>query len=128
MAGIYKQIVADVHDEPGKLSELTDRLKFAGLNIRAICGWSMHGRGHVMLITDDNDKACHAIEPVVDAVREEEVVCVTVPNETGALSTVAHKLGDAGIFIKAIYAAPDDEAESLIVISTDNNARAAELL
>ena len=81
-----------------------------------------------MFITDDNDRACRAIEPVVDAVRDEEVVCVKVANQSGALSTVAHKLGDAGIFIKAIYAAPDAEAESLIVISTDNNARAAELL
>lgn len=128
MASIHKQIVADVHDEPGKLGELTDRLKYAGLTIRAICGWSIQGRGHVMLITDDNEKACHAIEPVVDAVREEEVVCVTIPNEPGALSAVAHKIGDIGIFINCIYAAPGDEAESLIIISTDNNAKAAELL
>jgi len=128
MASLRKQIVADMHDEPGKLSELTDRLKFAGLNITAICGWSIQGRGHVMFITDDNEKACHAIQPVVDAVREEEVICVTVPNQPGALSAVAHKIGDMGIFINSIYAAPDDEAESLIVISTDNNARAVELL
>ncbi len=128
MASIHQQIVAEVHDEPGKLGELTDRLKFAGLNIQAICGWSERGRGIVMFITDDNEKACQAIEPVVDSVRPEEVVCVTVANEPGALSAVAHKIGDMGIFINAIYAAPDDEAESLIIISTDNNARAAELL
>ena len=128
MASIHQQIVAEVHDEPGKLGELTDRLKFAGLNIQAICGWSERGRGIVMFITDDNEKACQAIEPVVDSVRAEEVVCITVRNEPGALSAVAHKIGDMGIFINAIYAAPDDEAESLIIISTDNNARAAELL
>ncbi len=128
MASIHKQIVAEVHDEPGKLSELTDRLKFAGLQIKAICGWSERGRGIVMFITDDNEKACHAIEPVVESVREEDVVCVTVANEPGALSAVAHKIGDMGIFINAIYAAPNDEAESLIIISTDNNARAAKLL
>ncbi len=128
MAIICKQIVADVHDEPGKLSELTDRLKYAGLTIRALCGWGIAGRGHVMMITDDNAKACEAIGPVVDAVREEEVVCVKVANEPGALGEVAHKIGDKSIFINAIYAAPGDETHSLVVISTDNNALAAEAL
>ncbi|MHC4563668.1 MAG: hypothetical protein ACYS8X_12975 [Planctomycetota bacterium] len=128
MAEIRQQIIAEVHDEPGKLSELTDRLKYAGVSIQAICGWSERGRGHVMFLVDDNDKAVQAIEPVVDHVRFEDVVCVMTPNRPGALSDVAHKIGDMGIFINAIYAAPDEGADSLIILSTDNNARAAELI
>ena len=124
MAEIRQHIVAEMHDEAGKLSELTDRIKFAGVNIQAMCGWSEKGRGHVMFLTDDNDKAVEAIGPVVDNVRTEEVVCVMVPNRPGALSEVAHKVGDIGIFIKAIYAGPDDETEAMIILSTDNNARA----
>jgi len=128
MAEICTQIVASVPDRVGLLAELTEKVTAAGVNILALCAWREGETGKLLMVTSDNDKACEAITPGVDECSCGEVVCAKVPNEPGALNAVAAKLGDAGIGIRLVYAAPGDAAEATVVLDTDDNARAAELI
>ena len=53
MAQICKQCVAEVDDAVGKLAEVTDGLKDAGVNICSICAWVEGGKGKLMLVAED---------------------------------------------------------------------------
>ena len=128
MAQLCKQIAVVVADEVGRLAEITDAIKAVGVNILALCAWVEDTTGHLMAVTDDNEKACAAVGECVDACEFNDVVCVKLPNTPGALGEVAHKLADAGIGIRVIYATAGDHDEAVVVLITDDNAKAAEII
>ena len=127
MAELTGQIRAEVADEDGKLAELADALAAAGVNIRAMAAWDEGGRGYIMMVPDDCDKACQAIKGIVDKCECGDAVCVSLPNEAGALGKVSHTLSDAGIAIQSVYASAVGP-EALVVLNTSDNAKAAELI
>jgi len=129
MAEIRREIHVTVADEVGKLAELTDKLKDAGVNITAICAWTEGDTGHLLLVTDDNDAAYRALEPMVDGCEaREDVVCVKAGNTPGALHRIAHTLAEAGIGIQLAHAACGDQAEAVILLKTTDNTKAVTLL
>lgn len=127
MAELSKQCRAEVEDKVGKLAEVTDKITDAAVNIRGALGWVSDGTGHLVVLADDFEKVCGAIAPVVSKCEQIEVVCLSLPNEVGALGKIAHKLADAGISINMMYATAAGE-EALIVLETSDNAKAAELI
>ena len=128
MAELTKQCNATVSDSMGKLAEVTDNLKTAGVNILAMCVWGEDGVGHLMLVADDPQKACENLSPVVDKCEWDDVVLVHAANTPGSLNELAHKLLAAGISITFAYASTTDAPEAVIILNTSDNARAAELL
>jgi len=130
MARIVEQIMIEVPDEVGKLAEVTETLKAAGVSILAECAWTMEGRGQMLLLTNDNAKACSALEGKVTSCDcdTSKAIAVTVADEIGALHEVARTLADAGIGISMCYATTTGSGEAMVVMSTDDNAKAASLV
>ena len=128
MAEIRRQCRAVVSDKVGRLAEVTDRIKEAGVNILALCAWVEEGRGHILVVGSDPEECCNALSKVVDKCEWDEVVCAKVANEVGALNTIAHKLAEADIQVNTIYASCAETEEAMVVLQTSNNAKAAEIL
>ena len=128
MAELTRQCNATVPNTIGKLAEVTDKLKAAGVNILAMCAWAEGDAGHLMLVADDPQKACESISPVVDECGWDDVIRVQAANTPGTLNEIAHKLADAGINIAFTYASTTDAPEATVILSTSDNARAAEIL
>jgi len=127
MAKLVQQIRIEVVNEVGKLAAVTDALRSASVNIRAAVAWVEGANGHMRIVTDDNDKACQAIGPLVVGCGMGQVVCVSLPNEVGALNKLSRKLADGGVGIDLLYASADG-GEALIVLDTTDNERAAQLV
>ncbi len=127
MAELCPHVHLQVEDKIGKLDELTALLADAGVNIRGAVAWVEGATGHMMMVPDDCDKACATLGPAADSCDCHEVVCVNVSNEVGALNKIAHTLSEAGIAIKVLYASATG-GESLIVLNTSDNTKAAELI
>ncbi|MDP6544619.1 MAG: hypothetical protein QGH60_11555 [Phycisphaerae bacterium] len=128
MAELTRQCNATVTNATGKLAEVTDKLKDAGVNILAMCAWGEGDVGHLMLVADDPQKACESISPAVDECGWDEVVRVHAANTPGSLNEIAHKLAEAGIDVAFTYASTTDAPEAVIILNTSDNARAAEIL
>ncbi len=128
MAQVCKEIRITTADKVGKLAEVTDKIKAAGVNICALCAWVEGQTGKLLLVTEDNDKACAAASDAVDRCEVGEVVCVTVANKPGALNEVARKLADAGIGVDLCYATSAHGDKASVILSTTDNAKAAKLL
>ncbi len=128
MAELTKQCNAIMPNTIGKLAEVTDKLKDAGVNIMAMCAWAEDDVGHLLLVADDPQAACESISPAVDECGWDEVVLVQAANTPGTLNEIAHKLADAGINIAFTYASTTDAPEATVILSTSDNAKAAEIL
>jgi hypothetical protein len=127
MAEITSQIHAEVSDKIGRLAELTDAIRDVGVNIRGAVAWVEGSTGHIRMITDDNDKACKAIQPIATACGFGQAVCVLVPNEVGTLNRISHKLAGAGIAIQMMYSSAAGE-KAMVVLETSDNAKAAKII
>ncbi len=128
MAEQIQSIKASVSDQVGRLAEVTDKVKAAGVNILAICAWVEGSTGNLLMVTDNNEKACAAVSEVADSCDFSPGVCVKVPNTPGALSQIARKLADAGINIQLVYATAGDADEATVVLQTSDDAKAADLV
>jgi len=128
MAEFTRQCNATVSNAIGKLAEVTDKLKDAGVNILAFCAWGEGDVGHLMLVADNPDKACESISPAVDECGWDDVVLIRAANTPGSLNEIAHKLANAGIDIVFAYASTTDAPEATVILNTSDNARAAEIL
>ena len=128
MAQMTRQCNATVPNSIGKLAEVTDKIKDAGVNILAMCAWGEGDVAHLMLVADNPQKACECISPAVDECGWDDVVLIHAANKPGSLNEIAHKLADAGIDIAFVYASTTDAPEATVILSTSDNARAAEIL
>ncbi|GAG02919.1 unnamed protein product [marine sediment metagenome] len=128
MAKMAEQLKIQVADKVGKLAEITDALKKAGVNIIAANAWVQEGQGFMYLVADDADKAAKALDPVTDRVDcAGQAVCVNIPNTAGALNEIAAKLAGAGIAVKLCYATTAG-GEAMIILDTSDNTKAADLI
>ena len=128
MAQVCKHIEAEVSDKIGRLAEVTDKLKDAGVNIVALLAWVEDGTGKLRMAVDDTDKACAAVSDMMDKCECGEVVCASVPNRPGALNKIAHKLAEAGIAVHCVYATAGNGTQATIALVTDDNAKAARII
>ena len=93
MGEIRVQVHAEVEDKTGRLAEMTDKLKGAGVNLCALVAWVQDGVGHLIFLPDDPAKLEQIECPEAKKIDKCEVVCVELPDEVGALNAVARKLG-----------------------------------
>ena len=128
MAEIRRQCRAVVSDKIGRLAEVTDHIKEAGVNILAMCAWVEQGRGHILVVGSEPEKCCSALSKVVDKCEWDEVVCAKVANKIGVLNTVAHKLAEADLQVNMATDSCAETEEAMVVLQTSNNAKAAEIL
>ena len=128
MAQIRKQCKAVVSDKVGRLAEVTGQIKAAGVDILALNAWIEGGEGHIMVVAAEAEKCCQALSKVVDKCEWDEVVCVEVKNEVGALDTIAGKLAQANIQVDKAFATSAQGGQAMIVLETSDNAKASQIL
>ncbi len=56
MAEIATQVHVEVEDKTGRLAEATEKLKNAGINLRAAVAWVQGDRGHMVFVPEDASK------------------------------------------------------------------------
>ncbi|MFW6133099.1 MAG: hypothetical protein ACOC8F_04325 [Planctomycetota bacterium] len=127
MAELLQHIRLEVSDEVGKLAELTDALRDAGVNILALDAWVSDDTGTMHLVADDPDAARDVLRGRVVRLDSKDVVTVTLPNEPGALNGPAAALAKAGIAIRHVHATTAGD-KAMIVLDTSDNAKAVKLL
>ena len=98
-----KQLAVFVENKPGRVSEIADLLGSAGVNIRGFSVSDTAEFGIMRLVVDDPEKGHEALREAGFTVREDEVICVQLSDEPGALATVLKIVSDAGVNIEYVY-------------------------
>ncbi len=115
-------------DEVGMTGKVCAQVADARVNIKALCVYASEGKGHFLMVTDDNAKAQEALKKLNFEVTESDVVLVDAENRVGGAKDVTLKLGDAGIYINYCYITATEAERALAVISTKDNDKAISLL
>jgi hypothetical protein len=99
-----KQISVRMANRPGALHEVTEVLKFAGVNIRAIDVVDEGGGSAVVrMMVDDPEMAVNAFTSKGFDFTASEVIPIEVPDHPGGLHAVLGALREADINVLQLY-------------------------
>ena len=103
MAEKAGQLIVTTEDKSGMLSEVSQTIAEAGVNIEAITAYGCEGKARFYIITSENQKVIPALKAKGWQVEEDEVVRIDLEDKAGALSQVGAKLKSEGINLSYCY-------------------------
>lgn len=98
-----KQLSVFVENRAGRVSEVTDDLGKAGVNIRGFSVSDTADYGIVRLVVDDPAKGLEVLQEAGLAVKAQDVLCVELPDHPGGLAGVLKVVSAAGVNIDHVY-------------------------
>ena len=122
---IIRQISIFLENKPGQLAGICRALAKAEVNIATLSLADSADFGIVRMIVDDHMKVARVLTEAGFAVRETEVVTVTVPDRPGGMAELMEKIDGAGLDINYSYAYALGHGEkAILVFSFNDNAKA----
>ncbi|NLM98176.1 MAG: ACT domain-containing protein [Halanaerobiaceae bacterium] len=124
---IIKQLSVFLENKSGRLTELTETLGQAGINMSALCIADTSEFGIIRIMVSDPEEALRVLREKGFTVKLTDVICLEIPNKPGALARALKVLSREGISVEYMYAFSMNE-KSLIVIRTEDIENTIELL
>lgn len=121
-AEMSHQLMLRLDDQVGSLAEVISAISSSGINMIAICAYTLDKTVAIMFVTEDNNKAKKILEKYGMEVAVEEVILLSIENKPGALQSITDKIADSGIDLKLIYGSvdPNDNVSRIVIIAEDN--------
>jgi len=123
-----KQISFTLPNRVGLLSEVTQAVSGAKVNILAIYAYEKGDEACFSMLTDSPTKTKRALSSIGAELREEEVIAVEMPNRVGELQKVAQRIGDGGINIEYVYGTTSSGRTSTCIFKTSDNNKAIRII
>ena len=116
---IAKQLSVFLENKSGRLTQVTEILGRAGINLSAMCIADSSDFGILRCIVSDPDRARKVLRDEGFAVKTTDVIGFTCPNTSGALSTIMRCLSDRGVFIEYLYSFNSGDIANVVIRPTD---------
>ncbi|MBP5742947.1 MAG: amino acid-binding protein [Paludibacteraceae bacterium] len=117
-----KQLSIFLENKSGRLSEVTELLGHAGINLSAMSIADNSDFGILRCIVSEPDRAIRVLRDEGFAVKATDVIGFTCSNTTGALATIMRQLSNAGVFIEYLYSFNNGDHANVVIRPTDLNA------
>ena len=119
-----KQLSVFIENKAGRVSEVTDVLGEAGVNIRGFSVSDTADYGIVRLIVDDPVHGHEVLSEAGFTVKDNDVLCLDLPDHPGGLAGVLKVVSGAGVNIEYVYSL----ISTYVVINVADIKRAEQLL
>jgi hypothetical protein len=119
-----RQLSVFIANEAGRVSQVTELLGSAGVNIRGFSVSDTAEYGILRLVVDKPDEAKDALKTGGFTVKESDVICIDLPDKPGGLASVLKIVADAGVNIEYVYSL----IATYVVINVGDADRALRLL
>lgn len=119
-----KQLSVFIENKAGRVSEVTDVLGRAGVNIRGFSVSDTADYGIIRLVVNDPEAGMRALRDAGFTVKESEVICINLPDRPGGLASVLKVVSEAGVNIEYVYSL----ISTYVVINVADVDRALSLL
>ena len=119
-----RQLSVFVENKAGRVSEVSDVLGAAGVNIRGFSVSDTADYGIVRVVVDDPEAGRKALVAAGFTVKASDVLCLDLPDEPGGLARVLTMVSDAGVNIEYVYSL----ISTFVVINVADIDRAVSLL
>ena len=110
-----KQLSVFLENKSGRLTEVTEALGAAGINLSAMSIADNSDFGILRCIVSDPEKAYKELKGAHFTVRLTDVIGFTCPNTPGSLSLVLKYLSDAGVFIEYMYSFSNGDVAHVVI-------------
>ena len=117
-----KQLSIFLENKSGRLTEVTDALGAAGINLAAMSIADNSDFGILRCIVSDPDKAYQVLKEAHFAVKITDVIGFVCPNTSGSLAVVLRHLSDNGVFIEYMYSFANGDVAHVIIRPSDLDA------
>ena len=114
-----KQLSVFLENKTGRINDVTRILGKHGINMHAFSMAETTDFGILRLIVSEVDKAVEILRAENFAVMLTDVVCISCPNQAGALSAILEELATKQIFIEYMYAFADGEQANVVIRPND---------
>ena len=122
------RVTVVARDRPGLIAEVSEVLAARAVNIVAIAGETFGADAVLHLEVDALDAALSALAAAGFQAVSDDVLLLRIEDKPGALAQVSRRLADARINIRGINMVQRGGGFAIVGASTDDNARARELL
>lgn len=119
---LAKQLSVFLENKSGRLTEVTEVLGNAGINLSAMSIADNSDFGILRCIVSDPDKAYKELKAAHFTVKITDVIGFVCPNTSGSLAKVLKHLSDNGIFIEYMYSFANGDVAHVVVRPTDLQA------
>ena len=117
-----KQLSIFLENKSGRLTEVTDVLGAAGINLSAMSIADNSDFGILRCIVSDPDKAYKVLKEQHFAVKITDVIGFVCPNTSGSLAIVLKHLSGNGVFIEYMYSFANGDVATVVIRPTDLDA------
>ena len=117
-----KQLSVFLENKSGRLTEVTDVLGAAGINLSAMSIADNSDFCILRCIVSDPDRAYQVLKEAHFAVKITDVIGFACPNTSGSLAVVLKYLSEQGIFIEYMYSFANGNMAHVIIRPTDLEA------
>ena len=114
-----KQLSVFLENKSGRLTEVTEVLGAAGINLSAMSIADNSDFGILRCIVSEPDKAYQVLKEAHFAVKITDVIGFTCPNTSGSLAKVLKHLSEKGVFIEYMYSFANGDVAHVIIRPTD---------
>ena len=114
-----KQLSIFLENKSGRLTEVTEALGSAGINLSATSIADNSDFGILRCIVSDPDKAYQVLKEQHFAVKITDVIGFQCPNVHGSLAVVLKHLSDNGVFIEYMYSFANGNVATVVIRPTD---------
>ncbi|MDZ4167203.1 MAG: ACT domain-containing protein [Coriobacteriia bacterium] len=121
---VVRQLSVFIANESGRVSEVTGLLGDHGINIRGFSVSDTAEYGILRLVVDRPEDAFTVLRDAGFTVREDDVICIDLPDRPGGLASVLKVVSEAGVNIEYVYSL----VSTFVVINVADVDRALHLL
>lgn len=119
-----RQLSVFIENKSGRVSEITGILGDGAINIRGFSVSDTAEFGILRLIVDRPEDAARLLRAAGFTVREDDVICIDLPDVPGGLAGVLRLVSSAGVNIEYVYSL----IATYVVINVADVERALHLL
>ena len=116
---LAKQLSIFLENKSGRLTEVTEVLGQAGVNLSAMSIADNSDFGILRCIVSDPDLGYKVLKDAHFTVKLTDVIGFTCPNTPGSLAVVLKCLSDAGVFIEYMYSFSNGDSANVVIRPSD---------
>lgn len=119
-----RQLSVFIENKAGRVSEVTEVLGNAGVNIRGFSISDTAEFGILRLVVDKPDDGCTVLREAGFTVKENDVICVKLEDAPGSLARALKLVSDLGVNIEYVYSL----VSTYVVLNVADVDRAVQIL
>lgn len=116
---LAKQLSVFLENKSGQLTDVTDVLGQAGVNLSAMSIADNSDFGILRCIVSDPELALKVLREANYAVKMSDVIGFTCPNTSGSLAKILKYLSGSGVFIEYMYSFANGDVAHVVIRPTD---------